>query len=73
MYTNIPLYELINIIQMTLTYNNIPEEQKNEIIILVKVILDQNYFQYNDELYSQNEGLAMGAPTSSILAEIFIQ
>jgi hypothetical protein len=40
---------------------------------LVKVILNQNYFQYNDELYTQNEGLAIGAPTSSIFAEIFVQ
>jgi hypothetical protein len=39
----------------------------------VKVILSQNYFQFNNELYTQNEGLAMGAPTSAILAEIFIQ
>jgi hypothetical protein len=36
---------------------------------LVEVILNQNYFQYNDELYIQNDGLAMGAPTSSIFAK----
>jgi hypothetical protein len=73
MYTSIPQNELINIIHESLTYNNIPDEHKHEIITLTKVILDQNYFQYNNELYSQNEGLAMGAPTSSILAEIYIQ
>jgi hypothetical protein len=52
MYTNIPLDELINIIHTTLTRNNIPDDQKNEIIKLVKVILLQNYFQHNDELYT---------------------
>jgi hypothetical protein len=39
---------------------------------LTKIILNQNYFQYNDELYTQ-KGLAMGAPTPSIFAEIFLQ
>jgi hypothetical protein len=73
MYTNIPLNELTNIIHTTLTRNNIPNDYKKEIMTLVNVTLQQNYFQHNDELYTQNEGLAMGAPTSAILAEIFIQ
>jgi hypothetical protein len=29
--------------------------------------------QFNDQFYKQNEGLAMGAPTSAILPEAFIQ
>jgi hypothetical protein len=66
MYTSIPIDKLTNIIHRLLTHNNIPDEHIHEIIILTKVILDQNYFQYNNELYSQKEGLAMGAPTSSI-------
>jgi hypothetical protein len=73
MYTNIPINELLTIIHRTLTNNNIPDNHINEIITLVKIILNQNYFQYNDELYTQNEGLATGAPTSATLAEIFIQ
>jgi hypothetical protein len=39
---------------------------------LIKVVLNQNYFQYNGELYTQNEGLAMGAPISLSLQETFI-
>jgi hypothetical protein len=58
---------------MTLTHNNIPDNHKNENVTLVKVILSQNYFHNNNELYTQNEGLAVGVPTSAILAEIFIQ
>jgi hypothetical protein len=73
MYTNIPIKDLVNIIQRSLTRNNLPDEYKQEIITLTKVILDQNYFLYNNELYSQNKGLAMGALTSSIMAEIYIQ
>jgi hypothetical protein len=73
MYTSIPINELVNIIHRSLTRNNIPDELIHEITTLTKVVLDQNYFQYNNEIYSQKEGLAMGAPTTSILAEIYIQ
>jgi hypothetical protein len=33
----------------------------------------QNYFQFNDSVNTQNKGLAMGAPTSSVLSEIYLQ
>jgi hypothetical protein len=40
---------------------------------LVKEVLEQNYFAHNNIIYQQMEGLAMGAPTSSIFSEAFIQ
>jgi hypothetical protein len=73
MYTNIPQNELMQIIKNTLEHNNTPENQKQELIILVEAILNQNYMQHMNQQYKQNEGLAMGAPTSAILAEIFMQ
>jgi hypothetical protein len=39
---------------------------------LVKTIVKQNYFEYNSVIYQQMEGIAMGAPSSLILLEIFI-
>jgi hypothetical protein len=73
MYTSIPQNELIHIIKDTLEYNNTPENQKQELIILVEAILNQNYMQHVNQQFKQNEGLAMGVPTSAILAEIFMQ
>jgi hypothetical protein len=35
--------------------------------------MEQNYFQFDQKYYKQIEGLTMGAPTSAILAETFIQ
>jgi hypothetical protein len=35
--------------------------------------MEQNYFQLDQKYYKRTEGLAMGAPTSAILAETFIQ
>jgi hypothetical protein len=73
MYTNIPQHELLNIIHETLTNNYIHNDQINEIMRLVQTILNQNYFQHNNHTFKQQDGLAMGAPTSAILSENFIQ
>jgi hypothetical protein len=35
--------------------------------------MEQNYFQFDQKYYKQMEGLAMGAPTSAMLAETFIE
>jgi hypothetical protein len=35
--------------------------------------LSQNYFQFNKQYCKQAEGLAVGAPSSALLAEIFLQ
>jgi hypothetical protein len=50
-----------------------PTIKKQELEILLNTIFEHNYMQFNDQFYNQNKGLAMGAPTSAILAEIFIQ
>jgi hypothetical protein len=31
---------------------------------------EQNYFKFNQQYYKQTEGLAMGVPTSNILASV---
>jgi nucleoside-specific outer membrane channel protein Tsx len=36
-------------------------------------MLEQNYVRINEQYYMQNEGLAMGGPTSVILAEVYLQ
>jgi hypothetical protein len=46
---------------------------QTEITHILKTVIDQNYFQFDLEYYKQNDGLAMGAPTSTILAETYIQ
>jgi hypothetical protein len=42
-------------------------------LAIVQIVLNQNYFRYENELYKQTDGLAMGAPTSSLLSEVFLQ
>jgi hypothetical protein len=61
---------------MTNIMENDPEITKTtqeEITTILKSIMEQNYFHVNEQYYTQTEGLAMGAPTSAILAEVYIQ
>jgi hypothetical protein len=44
-----------------------------KIIYILRIIIKQSYFHFDRQYYEQTEGLAMGAPISVILAEIFIQ
>jgi peptide methionine sulfoxide reductase MsrA len=73
MYTNIPLNEVIYTIRNTLTKEEYPQANIHEIDTITKFIIEQNYFQHNNQFYKQKEGLAMGAPSSSILSEMYLQ
>jgi hypothetical protein len=70
MYTNIPKRYTINII------NNIPESNpeintiiRKAILHILQTVMGENYSQIDQQYYKQTDGLAMGAPSSSILAE----
>jgi hypothetical protein len=66
--------DTINIINNILKNN--PASNKNnheEIVHTLQVIIEQNYFQIDQQYYKQTDGLAMGAPTSAILAETYLQ
>jgi hypothetical protein len=74
MYSKIPIQELIQIINTKLQNNdNITTQQKQETLLPINTILHQNYIQHNNIHYKQEDGLPMGAPTSPIFAEIFLQ
>jgi hypothetical protein len=73
MYTNIPIQNTLNIIKQKLIENNENNTYIKQITNSLNIILNQNYFEYNNKIYKQTDGLAMGAPTSSIISEIFLQ
>ena len=78
MYTNIPLPELTDVIQKIITNNPQILSQskfpvKPDIIhILLKLVLYTNYFKFNDQLYHQVHGLAMGTPCACTISDLFI-
>jgi hypothetical protein len=40
---------------------------------ILEAVIEENYFQFDQEYYKQTDGLAMGITTSSILAETCVQ
>jgi hypothetical protein len=72
MYSNVPTDEVLHIFDL-LCEQSIGENVKKDLRSLIKIVLEQNYFQVNNDFYSQETGLAMGYPTSSILSEMYLQ
>jgi hypothetical protein len=59
------------ILKITINHNLEPTLIQ-EILKITILITTQNYFKFQDKTYLQKNGLAMGAPTSSILSEIYL-
>ena len=73
LYTNVPVKETRDIISSTLKSLQLNPQIRHELLEWYDVITLQNYFSSNREILIQNEGLAMGAPTSGLCAECFLQ
>ena len=73
MYTNIPTTKLPSLITEICNNLNTPKPVRLELTKLAKMVLQQNYFSFQKDIYKQTTGLAMGAPTSAILSEIYLQ
>jgi hypothetical protein len=71
-YTNVPTNELMTILWNMCENNNIERETISDIMKVAEVLIEENYFQYQGTTYVQTEGLAMGAPPSPILSEIYL-
>ena len=54
LYTNVPVQETLTILKANLTNARICNSKEiNEIINLLEVVLDQNYFTFNNNYYIQ--------------------
>ena len=69
LFVNIPINEVIRIIQNTLYQN----QTTTQTIKLTKTILPQNYFTFQHKIYHTNKGIAVGFPISDTIAEIFTE
>ena len=70
LYVNIPLQETLKITELMLNKEN-DEQITKQIITLLDAILKQNYFEFQNNLYQPEKGVAMGSPISGIMAEVF--
>jgi hypothetical protein len=73
LYVNISINYTLNITNKLLKNNRVDKCIIKEIMYILKMIINQNYFQYNDKFYRPKLSVAMGSPLSSTMAEIFLQ
>jgi hypothetical protein len=73
MYSNIPTEKTKHILYNSLTCNIIDHNTVTELVSWYETVTQQNYFKNNDQVIAQKDGLAMGAPSSSIISELFLQ
>jgi hypothetical protein len=73
LYSNIPMTQTKQFLNNMLASNLTDSQTRSELLNLYEVITKQNYFQHNDKTVIQTDGLAIGAPSSSVRAEIFLQ
>ena len=78
LFTNVPLHETINILVEkaftdnchTTTYNlNISRQDLEKLLMIATM---NQLFQFNGELFQQTDGVALGSPLGSLLANVFL-
>ena len=72
LYVNIPIQETLRIAKTLLLENN-NEHTTKQMITLLEVTLQQNYFSFCNNIYQPEKGVSMGSPISNTVAEIFLQ
>ncbi|XP_068735283.1 uncharacterized protein [Montipora capricornis] len=77
LFTAIPVDKACDYISNKLLKDNsLPSRtslDSNEIISLLKFILSNNYFIYDDKIYKQIHGCAMGSPVSAVVANLCME
>ena len=74
LFTNVPVQETVEILLNELyegqdTIRNLTKQQFKK---LLELCIGDNHFIFNQEIYKQHEGFAMGSPLSAPLANIFL-
>ena len=72
LYTNIIYEEGLEAMEQWMITNNIPHQKANLIKTLGNLVLKNNYFEFNGNLYPQKQGTAMGTRMAPNYAIIFM-
>lgn len=77
LFTNVPVDKTLTIVRHRLENDNTLTERTNlnigTILELLTICVKTTYFQYNNEYYQQDFGMAMGSPLSPFLSNIFME
>ena len=73
LYTNLPTKGIIEATKHWLKLSTINKAEQEQLVSALRIILQQNYFHYNNQYYQPSKGVAMGWRLSGTLAELFPQ
>ena len=77
LFTSVPVDPTLNIIKDLMEKDNTLKERTvltvSNIIILLEFCLKNTYFSLQDQFYEQVEGVAMGSPSSPIVANLYME
>jgi hypothetical protein len=62
LYVKIPINHTLNITNKLLKNNQVDKHTTKDIMSILKMITNQNYFQYEGKYYKPTTGVAMGSP-----------
>ena len=77
LYTNVPIKDTLLIIKGLLE-NDADLQAKTkipskDILNITEFLLTRTWYKYKEKYFQQTDGVAMGGPTSSVVAEIYMQ
>ena len=74
LFTNIPLEETINISCDSFfgSEAKINNFSRNDFEKLLRMVLQNNFFNFDEKIYKQTDGVAMGSPLGTTLANAFL-
>ena len=73
LYTNLPTKGIREATKYWLRLSTINKAEQEQLVSALRIIKQQNYFQYNNQYYQPSKGVALGSPLSGNLAELFLQ
>ena len=68
LYVNLPIQGIIETTKFSLKRNSTQNKLINQTIQMLTTIINQNYFQHENQWFQPERGIAMGSPISSIIA-----
>lgn len=72
LFPSVPPDDCIKLVGNLLTNNNVSQVLISDLKLLLRTVLDQNFFQFNGKFFRQRSGLAMGSCLSPFLSEVFM-
>jgi len=70
MYVNLPISGILLTASFWLNKHNYNKQQNEHILHILDVIIRQNYFQYEGQIFLPEKRIGMGSPFSSTIAVI---